>query len=131
MNFLREGNENTQNEHCFISQEAHMYTLWGHVNKLSHGFDSAEVYLFHERCMESSRHLNSWWFVHKIWYIILYNSCGPIELQIFGSFFTKNPFLTVWKIENELFMQRKEKNPKWILLSIPSRTHVHNTGSFE
>jgi hypothetical protein len=54
-----------------------------------------------------------------------------IQHQIFGTSFTKNPIFNSPKIENEPFMQRKGKHPKWKLFSIPSRTNVHNIGSFK
>jgi hypothetical protein len=36
--FLCKEMENTQNEHCLTSREAHMCIIWGHFNKLFHGF---------------------------------------------------------------------------------------------
>jgi hypothetical protein len=38
MNFLCQEKENTQNEHCFTYQEAHICTIWGNLNKLYHGY---------------------------------------------------------------------------------------------
>jgi hypothetical protein len=50
--------------------------------------------------------------------------------QIFGSCFTQKIQFDTRKIENELFMQRKGKHPKWTLFDIPSCTHLDNMMSF-
>jgi hypothetical protein len=60
--------------------------------------------------MKRFGHTTSRWFVHKMRSTIFQNFGGAILIFILCTSFSKETRLDTWKIENELFMQRKGKH---------------------
>ena len=69
----------------------------------------AEICLFHERCIKIIYHANIWSIVNKIWSSILKKWSGSNSHQIFGSFFTKQPYFWHSKNEKWIFCTMKMK----------------------
>ena len=88
-----------------------------------------DICLFQERCIKIIYHANIWSIVNKIWSSILQKWSGSNSHQIFGSFFTKQPYF--WHSENEkwIFRATKMKIPSANLLAIPICTLLQNMRS--
>ena len=70
----------------------------------------AEICLFHERCIKIIYHANIWSIVNKIWSSILQKWSGSNSHQIFGRFFTKQPYFWHSKNEKQFFRRTKINN---------------------
>ena len=70
-----------------------------------------------QRCIKIIYHANIWSIVNKIWSSILQKWSGSNSHQIFGSFFTKQPYFWHSKNEKWIFHTTKMKTSFGILVA--------------
>jgi hypothetical protein len=110
-----------------------MNILWGTCSSnLTHFQLIQQKFVFFMRDIWKSLHAQKIYDLCIKYQIIYYNFLVvQFNFKYLVVVSQKKPVFDTRKIENELFMRRKEKHLKWTLFAMPIRTHVHNMGSFK